>query len=40
MLALTNVRLIDGTGHDPSGNMAIIIDGNRILIKYHEVLHF
>ena len=30
MLALTNVRLIDGTGHDPSGNMAIIIDGNRI----------
>jgi imidazolonepropionase-like amidohydrolase len=30
VLALTNVRLIDGTGHDPSGNMAIIIDGNRI----------
>ena len=30
MLALTNVRLIDGTGHDPSGNMTIIIDGNRI----------
>ena len=30
MLALTNVRLIDGTGHDPSENMAIIIDGNRI----------
>jgi len=30
VLALTNVRLIDGTGHDPSGNMTIIIDGNRI----------
>jgi imidazolonepropionase-like amidohydrolase len=30
VLALTNFRLIDGTGHDPSGNMAIIIDGNRI----------
>ncbi len=30
MLALTNVRLIDGTGHDPIENMAIIIDGNRI----------
>jgi len=30
VLALTNVRLIDGTGHDPSENMAIIIDGNRI----------
>ena len=30
MLALTNVRLIDGTGHGPIENMAIIIDGNRI----------
>jgi enamidase len=30
VLALTNVRLIDGTGHDPIENMAIIIDGNRI----------
>ncbi len=30
MLALTNVRLIDGTGHDPIENMAIILDGNRI----------
>jgi len=30
VLALKNVRLIDGTGHDPSGNMAIIIDGNCI----------
>ena len=30
MLALTNVRLIDGTGHDPIENIAIIIDGNRI----------
>ena len=30
MLALTNVRLIDGTGRDPIENMAIILDGNRI----------
>jgi enamidase len=30
VLALTNVRLIDGTGHDPIENMAIILDGNRI----------
>jgi len=30
MLALKNLRLIDGTGHDPSEDMAIIIDGNRI----------
>jgi imidazolonepropionase-like amidohydrolase len=30
MLALKNLRLIDGTGHDPSENMVIIIDGNRI----------
>jgi len=30
VLALTNVRLIDGTGHDPIENIAIIIDGNRI----------
>ena len=30
MLALTNGRLIDGTGHGPIENMAIIIDGNRI----------
>jgi enamidase len=30
VLALTNVRLIDGTGHGPIENMAIIIDGNRI----------
>jgi len=30
VLALTNVRLIDGTGRDPSGNTAMIIDGNRI----------
>ncbi len=30
MLALTNVRLIDGTGRDPIQNMAITIDGNRI----------
>jgi enamidase len=30
VLALTNVRLIDGTGHDPIENMAIVIDGNRI----------
>jgi len=30
MLALTNARLIDGTGHGPIENMAIIIDGNRI----------
>ena len=30
MLALTNVRLIDGTGRGPIENMAIIIDGNRI----------
>jgi len=30
VLALTNVRLIDGTGRDPIENMAIILDGNRI----------
>jgi imidazolonepropionase-like amidohydrolase len=30
VLALTNVRLIDGTGRDPIENTAIIIDGNRI----------
>jgi imidazolonepropionase-like amidohydrolase len=30
VLALTNVRLINGTGHDPTENTAIIIDGNRI----------
>ncbi len=30
MLALTNVRLIDGTGHGPIENMAVIIDGSRI----------
>jgi imidazolonepropionase-like amidohydrolase len=30
VLALTNVRLIDGTGHGPIENTAIIIDGNRI----------
>jgi imidazolonepropionase-like amidohydrolase len=30
VLALTNVRLIDGTGHDPIENTTIIIDGNRI----------
>jgi len=30
VLALTNVRLIDGTGHDPIENTAIIIDGKRI----------
>jgi imidazolonepropionase-like amidohydrolase len=30
VLALTNVRLIDGTGHDPIENMTIVIDGNRI----------
>jgi enamidase len=30
VLALTNVRLIDGTGHGAIENMAIIIDGNRI----------
>ena len=30
MLALTNLRLIDGTGRGPIENMAIIIDGKRI----------
>jgi len=30
VLALINVRLVDGTGHDPIENTAIIIDGNRI----------
>ena len=30
MLALKNLRLIDGTGHSPSDNRTIIIDGNRI----------
>ena len=30
MLALTNLRLIDGTGRAPIENTAIIIDGNRI----------
>ncbi|MDD5082046.1 MAG: amidohydrolase family protein [Dehalococcoidales bacterium] len=30
MLALTNLRLIDGTGHDPIDKMTIIIDGKRI----------
>jgi cytosine/adenosine deaminase-related metal-dependent hydrolase len=30
VLALTNVRLIDGTGRDPIENTAIVIDGNRI----------
>ena len=30
MLALTNVRLIDGTRGDPTENISIIIDGNRI----------
>jgi len=30
VLALTKVRLIDGTGHDPIDNTAIIIDGKRI----------
>jgi imidazolonepropionase-like amidohydrolase len=30
VLALTKVRLIDGTGHGPTENTAIIIDGNRI----------
>lgn len=30
MLALKNLRLIDGTGHSPSDNRTIIIDGKRI----------
>ena len=30
MLALTNLRLINGTGRDPIENTAIIIDGSRI----------
>jgi enamidase len=30
VLVLTNLRLIDGTGHDTIDKMAIIIDGNRI----------
>jgi len=30
VLALTNLRLIDGTGRGPIENMAIIIDGKRI----------
>jgi imidazolonepropionase-like amidohydrolase len=30
VLALTNIRLIDGTGHDPIVNVDIVIDGNRI----------
>jgi len=30
VLALINVRLVDGTGYDPIENTAIIIDGNRI----------
>jgi imidazolonepropionase-like amidohydrolase len=30
MLALTNLKLIDGTGRDPIENTAIIIDGNCI----------
>jgi len=30
VLALTNLRLIDGTGHSPSDNRTIIIDGKRI----------
>jgi len=30
MLALKNLRLIDGTGRDPIENTAIIIDGNHI----------
>jgi len=30
VLALTNVRLLDGTGRDPIENTAIVIDGNRI----------
>lgn len=30
MLALKNLKLIDGTGHSPSDNRTIIIDGNRI----------
>jgi enamidase len=30
VLALTNVRLIDGTGRDPIEKISIIIDGNRI----------
>jgi len=30
LLALTNVRMIDGTGRDPIQNTAIIIDANRI----------
>jgi len=30
VLALKNLGLIDGTGHDPIENMAILIDGNHI----------
>jgi len=30
LLTLTNGRLIDGTGRDPTDKMAIIIEGNRI----------
>ena len=30
MLALTNARLIDGTGREPIENTAVVIDGNRI----------
>jgi imidazolonepropionase-like amidohydrolase len=30
LLALTNLRLIDGTGRDPIENAAILINGNRI----------